>query len=572
MASAWRAAASGGAVLATLGITAAALPAAQAQAVPVTRTRTLSAADSGGAIPATLARAIHTRLGPGLVNAPSAWSDSSTPTATLSNQGKTAGTLGFSVALSQDNTTALVGAWSVGAAYVFHEAGGNWVTSSAPTATLTNAGLSTSQGFGWSVALSADGTTALIGDPSAGSNSAGAGYVYHVSSESSWTKMSSPTATLTNAAAGAGEANLGISVALAANGATALLGASAGEVSSSAPGAADVFHTTSEGTWASSTSPTATLTNAAGGNEQLGGAVALSADGTTALVGAQFAGPTIQHGNAYIYHAAAAGSWASTSTPTATLTNAGGSEEAIGSATALSADGTTALVGAFGAGAAYIYRATAENSWTSASTPGASLTDGGTSQSNGLGYSVALSADGTTAIAGAWFFNGTAGAAYVFQAASETAWVSTATPAATLTNAAGRKEGRFGYSVALSTDGSTALIGSPGQGNAFIYTASPSADHSSLSVTTSWRPQLSPPRTVVTFRAVGFPATQTSLAVRIYDRTTQQQLYFIRMTLSGGAGALWRTLPCGSYEVKYHHGDGQLGFRYFTVTNGGTCP
>jgi hypothetical protein len=530
-----------------------------------------SAAGSGGAIPATLARAIHARLWPGLINAPSAWTDSSTPSATLSNQGKTAGTLGFSVALSQDDTTALVGAWSVGAAYVFHEAGDNWVTSSAPTATLTNAGLSSGQGFGWSVALSADGTTALIGDLYADSN-AGAAYVYHVPTEGSWTRMTSPTATLTSSASGTGPDHFGASVALSADGTTALIGASLGTSGGSSAGAAYIFHAAAEGSWANSSSPTATLTHTGGGEEELGGAVTLSADGTTALVGAPWAGPTTEHGNAYIFHAASEGAWANSSSPTATLTDSGGSEEAVGSSVALSADGTTALVGAFGAGAAYIFRATAESSWASASTPVAILTDGGTSQSNGLGYSVTLSADGTTAIAGAWFFNGTAGAAYVFQAASETAWASTATPAATLTNAAGRKEGRFGYSVALSTDGSTALIGSPGQGNAFIYTASPTTDHSSLSVTTSWRPQLSPPRTVVTFRAAGFPATQTSLAVRIYDRATQQQLYFIRMTLSGGAGALWRTVPCGSYEVKYRHGDGQLGFRYFTVTDGGTCP
>ena len=93
-----------------------------------------------------------------------------------------------------------------------------------------------------------------------------------------------------------------------------------------------------------------------------------------------------------------------------------------------------------------------------------------------------------------------------------------------------------------------------------------------MSVSTHWRPHLSPPRTVVAFRASAFPATQPSLALRIYDRRTHQQLYFIRMALSGGAGTLWRALPCGSYEVRYQHGDGQPGFRYFTVSDGGTCP
>jgi hypothetical protein len=507
MALAWRAAAvSGGAILAVLA--AAALPAAQAQASSAPA-RAVPAARSARVIPATLARAIHKRLGPGLIGAPAAtWTNSSTPSATLSNEGKTGNTLGFSVALSQDDTTALVGAWAVGAAYIFHAAHGDWVTSSAPTATLTNASLPTGQGFGWSVALSSDGTTALIGDLYAGSN-AGAACVYHVAAEGSWTKMTSPTATLTRT----GPGNFGASVALSADGSTALIGASLGSSGGSSGGAA------------------------------------------------------------YIFHAAAESSWASTSSPTATLTHTGGGEEELGGAVALSADGTTALVAAFGAGAAYIFHTAAEGGWTSASSPGAVLTDGGTSTSNGLGWSVALSADGTTALTGSWFVdNGTGGAAYIFQASAETAWTSTATPAATLTNAAGKKEGRFGYSVALSADASQALIGSSGQGSAFVYPASPASDRSSLSVSTHWRPQLSPPRTVVTFRAVDFPATQASLALRIYARSTGQQLYFIKMVLSDGAGALWRALPCGSYQVKYHHGDGTLGFRYFTVTDGGTCP
>jgi hypothetical protein len=148
MALAWRAAAvSGGAILAVLA--AAALPAAQAQASSAPA-RAVPAARSARVIPATLARAIHKRLGPGLIGAPAAtWTNSSTPSATLSNEGKTGNTLGFSVALSQDDTTALVGAWAVGAAYIFHAAHGDWVTSSAPTATLTNASLPTGQGFGW---------------------------------------------------------------------------------------------------------------------------------------------------------------------------------------------------------------------------------------------------------------------------------------------------------------------------------------------------------------------------------------------------------------------------------------
>src|SRR5579863_4840796 len=48
-----------------------------------------------------------------------------------------------------------------------------------------------------------------------------------------------------------------------------------------------------------------------------GFAVALSADGTTALVGA--AGAENEKGAAYVFHVATAGAWSSTATPTAVL-------------------------------------------------------------------------------------------------------------------------------------------------------------------------------------------------------------------------------------------------------------
>ena len=204
MRSAWRAAAaSGAALLAVLGATAAALPAARAQAAAAAQVRTPGPGHPAGVVPAALARVIHARLGPGLLRAPPAtWAASSSPAATLTNQGKTASTLGFSVALSRDDTTALVGAWAIGAAYIFHAAHGDWVTTSAPTATLSNSGLPTGQGFGWSVALSADGTTALIGASlgTSGGSAAGAAYIFHAASEGSWATTSTPTATLTNAA------------------------------------------------------------------------------------------------------------------------------------------------------------------------------------------------------------------------------------------------------------------------------------------------------------------------------------------------------------------------------------
>ena len=55
------------------------------------------------------------------------------------------------------------------------------------------------------------------------------------------------------------------------------------------------------------------------GNPEFGLRVALSADGTTALVSAP--GLANDKGAAFVYHAADAGSWTSSSTPTAKLTS-----------------------------------------------------------------------------------------------------------------------------------------------------------------------------------------------------------------------------------------------------------
>ena len=110
---------------------------------------------------------------------------------------------------------------------------------------------------------------------------------------------------------------------------------------------------------APSTTPAATF--AGSGGEYLGWSVALSADGRTALVGAPLGGSG--DGAAYVY-TEAGGTWSAT--PAATFT--GNSGEALGTSVALSADGGTALVGATSAGsgdgAAYVY-AESGGSWSS---------------------------------------------------------------------------------------------------------------------------------------------------------------------------------------------------------------
>jgi hypothetical protein len=198
-------------------------------------------------------------------------------------------------------------------------------------------------------------------------------------------------------------------------------------------------------TWTTTSTPTTTLELGV----QNGYATALSEDGTTALVGAE--------GASYIFHVTAEGSWSSSSTPTATLTDGSDSVDkvlAAGSSVALSSDGTTALIGAPGAdsglGAAYVFHVSSEDAWASSSVPTATLKKSSGSTSDNFGSSVALSSDGMTALIGAYGVNSFAGAAYVFQATAEDAWATSSTPTATLTNSSGSEDDQLGSSAATA--------------------------------------------------------------------------------------------------------------------------
>ena len=89
-------------------------------------------------------------------------------------------------------------------------------------------------------------------------------------------------------------------------------------------------------------------------------------------------------------------------------------EGRFGVAVALSADGDTALIGALydnGArGASWVFRRSG-STWTQ---EGGKLTGGGESGESEFGTNVALSADGATALIGGWRDNGGAGASWVF--------------------------------------------------------------------------------------------------------------------------------------------------------------
>jgi hypothetical protein len=242
------------------------------------------------------------------------------------------GAFGDSVSLSSDGNTALVGGpadnGGVGAAWVFTRSGSTWTQEGSK---LTASDETGDAGLGQSVALSSDGSTALVGGPS--DNGSGAAWVFTLSS-STWSQQG-PKLVGTGASA---PSEQGWSVSLSSDGNTALVG---GPDDDSDTGAAWVY-TRSGSTWTQEGSELVG-TGASGGAEQ-GWSVALSGDGSTALVGGYL--DDTSAGAAWEF-AVSGGTWTQQGLKLvgsgATTSTEPGAEQ--GWSVALSDDGTTALVG-----------------------------------------------------------------------------------------------------------------------------------------------------------------------------------------------------------------------------------
>ncbi len=187
---------------------------------------------------------------------------------------------GTSVALCADGNTALVGGNSdngqVGAVWVFTRSGGVWIQQGAK---LVGTGAVGPAFQGTSVALSSDGNTALVGG-ALDNNPTGGVWVF-TRSGGVWTQEGAKLVG-TGAVGGAFQ---GTSVALSSDGNTAIVGGASDNPVAAPPGrtgAAWVF-TRSGGVW----TQVGTKLVGTGGvwSPQQGFSVALSADGQTAIVG-----------------------------------------------------------------------------------------------------------------------------------------------------------------------------------------------------------------------------------------------------------------------------------------------
>jgi hypothetical protein len=198
-----------------------------------------------------------------------------------------------------------------------------------------------------------------------------------------------------------------------------------------------------------------------------GSSVALSADGTTLLEG----GPYDGHGRGAAWIFTRSGnSWIAEG-ETLRATDAVGENIFQGRAVALSADGNTALIGGDGdnggAGAAWVFTRV-DGVWAQQ----AKLIGNGAIGKAGQGSAVALSSDGNTAILGGKSDDNGIGAAWVFTRAGGV-WTQ---QGAKLLGSGAVGPASQGGSVALSSDGGTALVGGStddnNQGAAWIFTRS----------------------------------------------------------------------------------------------------
>ncbi len=375
---------------------------------------------------------------------------------------------GQTIALSENGDTAIVGApdeAAGGAARIFTRSGATW----SELESLPNPARHFQGTFGSSVAISADGDTAIVGVADLGApvehEHDGGAYVF-VRSGSTWTQQGPM---LSGEDESGGGVEFGSTVAISADGDTVAIGGPGqknGE--EDLAGAVWVF-TRSESTW---TQQGEELT---GGEElpygtnsyeqklgsSFGCSVALSADGDTLLVG----GYSDDHaaGAAWVFTRSGS-SWTQQGSKLTPSDESGEGE--FGKSVALSGEGDTALIGAPEddevAGAAWVFTRSG-SSWTQ---QGSKLTPSDESGEGEFAETVALSGEGDTALIGAPEDDNRVGAAWIFTR-SGSSWTQQGSK---LTGegeqGAGtrfdpERGGAFGAGVALSADGSTAMVGGP---------------------------------------------------------------------------------------------------------------
>ena len=311
---------------------------------------------------------------------------------------------GRSVGISSDGHTAIVGGDDdntfIGAAWIYVDSGGIW-TQQGPKLVGTGYVGNVYQGF--SVSISADGNTAIVGGYS-DNNFMGAAWVF-TRSAGVWTQQG-------NKLVGTGSIGTfvwqGYSVSLSADGNTAIIG---GEYDNNLKGASWVF-TRTGGVWSQQGSKlvgTGAVDLPYAANQ--GCSVFISSDGNTTIVG----GFQDNNDTGAVWIFTRTGNiWSQQGSKLVGTGGYGQYGSFQGSSVSISYSGDTAIVGgdydSSGYGAAWIYI----RSGGILTQQGSKLVGSGAVGFAGQGYSVGLSSDGYTAIIGGNLDNDTIGSAWIF--------------------------------------------------------------------------------------------------------------------------------------------------------------
>ena len=317
-------------------------------------------------------------------------------------------------------------------------------------------GMDNGDNFGNSVDISNDGNIIVVGhqyDDVGGTNS-GSAYIF-TRSGSTWTQQIKLAAS--NAAAGY---NFGHSVAISGDGGTVIIGAPG---KTSVTGSAYIF-TGSGSTW---TEQAEIAASDAATSQNFAYSVAIDKDGNTVAIGSMDDADYTNAGAVYVFTTTNGTSWSQQtkiSSPNATAADWFGS--GLAGAVDISDDGTTIIVGAYndtGNGAAYIFKRSG-STWTQKKR----LVASDAASNDRFGWNVAISGDATTGIVGAT--NDTAtnagdGTAYVFIAGysatySDTLTFTPGTGITLTTNATTDTVTIAGTAAGLDSAGATALIDS----------------------------------------------------------------------------------------------------------------
>ncbi len=348
---------------------------------------------------------------------------------------------GWSVSLSADGNTAIVGGPNNSAAWIWTRSGGVWTQQGTK---LVGSGAAGNSSQGASVCLSADGNTAIVGGH-ADNGYAGAAWVW-TRSGGVWTQQGTKLV----GSDASGNAKQGFSVSLSGDGNTAIVG---GYADNGGAGAAWVW-TRSGGVWTQQ--GTKLVGSGAMGSANQGYSVSLAGDGNTILVGGR--SDTTVAGAAWVW-TKSGGIWSQQGTK---LIGSGGVYAQQGYSVSLTGDGDTAIVGGqddtFGRGAAWVWSRSG-GAWAQ---QGPKLVGSGTDGKAAQGQAVSLSADGNTAIVGGPADNVVSGAAWVWTR-SGGVWTQQG-PKLVGTEGVGPQVEQ-GWSVSLSGDGNTAIVGGPSDNN-----------------------------------------------------------------------------------------------------------